>query len=46
MKNRNDICYIYDDYDINDEYFEIKAVGLNPSEYFTALSNYFIKEIL
>ena len=29
-KNWNEVCYIYDDYDIHDINFEIKAVGLSP----------------
>ena len=27
-KNWNEICYVYDDYDIHDVNYEIKAVGL------------------
>ena len=29
-KNWHEICYIYDDYDMHDVHFEIKAVGLGP----------------
>ena len=43
-KNWNEICYIYDDYDIHDVYFEIKAVGLNSLSYFTSCSHIFDRE--
>jgi len=43
-KNWNEICYIYDDYDIHDIYFEIKAVGLNSLRYFTSYSHIFDRE--
>ena len=33
-KNWNEVCYIYDDYDIHDVNFEIKAVGLQPYSFF------------
>ena len=36
--NWNEICYIYDDYDIHDINFEIKAVGLNPYSFFDSNS--------
>ena len=35
-KNWNEVCYIYDDYDIHDVNFEIKAVGLSPSRFFNS----------
>ena len=37
-KNWNEVCYIYDDYDIYDVNFEIKAVGLSPFHYFNSRS--------
>ena len=40
-KNWNEVCYIYDDYDIHDINFEIKAVGLQPFSYFDYFSQYF-----
>jgi len=35
-KNWNEVCYIYDDYDIHDINFEIKAVGLGPLQFFNS----------
>ena len=40
-KNWNEVCYIYDDYDIHDVNFEIKAVGLGPFSSFNSCSNGF-----
>ena len=40
-KNWNEVCYIYDDYDIHDINFEIKAVGLSPFSFFNSCSNGF-----
>ena len=40
-KNWNEVCYIYDDYDIYDVNFEIKAVGLSPFSYFNSCSTSF-----
>jgi len=40
-KNWNEVCYIYDDYDIHDINFEIKAVGLSPLSSFNSCSNGF-----
>ena len=40
-KNWNEVCYIYDDYDIHDINFEIKAVGLQPYSFFDYNSYYF-----
>ena len=37
-KNWNEVCYIYDNYDIHDINFEIKAVGLK-SGFFDSFSN-------
>ena len=33
-KNYHEICYIYDDYDIYDIYYDLKAVGLSNNSYF------------
>ena len=46
-KNWHEVCYIYDDYDIHDINFEIKAVGLGPFSFFNSCSNgfYMGKEI-
>ena len=41
FKNWNETCYIYDDYDIHDANFEIKAVGLGPFSFFNSCSNGF-----
>ena len=40
-KNWNEVCYIYDDFDIHDINFEIKAVGLSPFSFFNSCSNGF-----
>ena len=40
-KNWNEVCYIYDDYDIHDINYEIKAVGLQPYSYFYYYLIYF-----
>ena len=40
-KNWNEVCYIYDDFDIHDINFEIKAVGLGPFSFFNSCSNGF-----
>ena len=37
-KNWNEICFIYDDFDIHDINFEIKAVGLSPFDFFDSYS--------
>ena len=37
-KNWNEICCIYDDYDIIDVKYELKAVGLPENSYFTRTS--------
>ena len=42
-KNWNEVCYIYDDYDIHDVNFEIKAIGLDPLCYFDSFSDNFIR---
>ena len=33
-KNFHEICYVYDDYDIHDIYYDLKAVGLSGGSYF------------
>jgi len=33
-KNWHEICYIYDDYDLHDIYYDIEAVGLDENHYF------------
>ena len=40
-KNWHEICYIYDDYDIHDIYYEIKAVGLSRNSFFPECSHGF-----
>ena len=37
-KNWNEVCYIYDEYDIYDVNYELKAVGLPENTYFTSCS--------
>ena len=33
-KNWHEICYVYDDYDIHDIYYDMKAVGLSRNSFF------------
>ena len=40
-KNWNEVCYIYDDYDIHDVNYVLKAVGLGLYSYFNKCSNVF-----
>ena len=40
-KNWNEVCYIYDDYDIHDVNYVLKAVGLGLYSYFDKCSNVF-----
>ena len=40
-KNWHEICYVYDDYDVHDCNFIIKAVGLGPFSFFSSCSNSF-----
>ena len=40
-KNYHVICYVYDDYDIYDVYYDLKAVGLRRGEYFPKCSHGF-----
>ena len=40
-KNWKETCYIYDDYDIHDIYYDIKAVGLDELLYFDKCSHIF-----
>ena len=46
-KNFNEVCYVYDDYDIHDINYEIKAVGLGGYSFFNNCSHgfYMGKEI-
>ena len=37
-KNWHEVCYVYDDYDMHDVHFEIKAVGLGPFSFFNSCS--------
>ena len=41
-KNWNEICYVYDEYDIHDVHYEIKAVGLPSNSFFSSCSLGFI----
>ena len=41
-KNWNEICYVYEDYDIHDINYELKAVGLPPNTFFTSCSIGFV----
>ena len=41
-KNWNEICYVYDDYDIHDVNYEIKAVGLPSNSFFSSCSLGFV----
>ena len=41
-KNWHEICYIYDDYNLHDIYYEIKAVGLNKNFCFTSCLHSFL----
>ena len=36
--NWNEICYVYEGYDIHDVHYELKAVGLPPNMFFTSCS--------
>ena len=40
-KNWHEVCYVYDDYDMHDVHFEIKAVGLGPFSFFNSCSTGF-----
>ena len=40
-KRWHEICYVYDDYDIYDIYYDIKAVGLSRNSYFPYCSHGF-----
>ena len=40
-KNWHEICYVYDDYDIHDIYYNVKAVGLRRGSYFPTGSHSF-----
>ena len=41
-KNWNEICYVYDDYDIHDVNYELKAVGLPSNSFFSSCSIGFV----
>ena len=41
-KNWNEICYVYEEYDLHDVHYELKAVGLPPNTFFTSCSIGFI----
>ena len=41
-KNWNEICYVYDDYDIHDVNYELKAVGLPSNSFFSSCSLGFV----
>ena len=41
-KNWNEVCYVYEDYDIHDVNYELKAVGLPPKTSFTSCSMGFV----
>ena len=40
-KNWHEVCYVYDNYDMHDINYEIKAVGLGPFSFFNSCSNGF-----
>jgi hypothetical protein len=40
-KKWHEICYVYDDYDIYDIYYDVKAVGLGRNRYFPTCSHGF-----
>ena len=40
-KNYHVLCYVYDDYDIYDIYYDLKAIGLRMGEYFRKSSHGF-----
>ena len=41
-KNWNEICYVYEQYDIHDIHYELKAVGLPPNTFFSSCSIGFV----
>ena len=41
-KNWNETCYVYDDYDEYDIYYDIKAVGLDKNQFFTTCMHSFL----
>ena len=41
-KNWNEICYVYDEYDIHDVHYELKAVGLPNNSFFNSCSLGFV----
>ena len=40
-KNWHEVCYVYDDYDMHDIYYDIKAVGLSRNSFFPLCSHGF-----
>ena len=46
-KNYHEICYVYDDYEIHDIYYDLKAVGLGDYEYFRKCAHgfYYDREV-
>ena len=46
-KNWHEICYVYDDYDIHDIFYEMKAVGLSKGSYFpNGMHSFFLDTIV
>ena len=41
-KNWNEICYVYEEYDIHDVHYELKAVGLPSNSFFSSCSIGFV----
>ena len=41
-KNWNEVCYVYEEFDIHDVNYELKAVGLPPNTFFTSCSVGFV----
>ena len=41
-KNWNEVCYVYDEYDIHDVHYELKAVGLPSNSFFSSCSIGFV----
>ena len=41
-RNWNEVCYVYEDYDIHDVHYELKAVGLPSNTFFTSCSVGFV----
>ena len=41
-KNWNEVCYVYEEYDIHDVHYELKAVGLPSNSFFSSCSIGFV----